>query len=65
MFFKIRKKNWFYLGNDWWENKRWSIVVFKKRIENENFCLRNWNEVGKLYFFYQEILWKDYNNDLI
>lgn len=34
----------------------YSIVVFKKRIENENFCLRNWNEVGKLFFLSRDFM---------
>lgn len=65
MFFKIRKKNWFYLGNDWWENKRWSIV--EKRKKELKMKIFVWEIGMKLenYFFYQEILWKDYNNDLI
>lgn len=41
----------------------YSIVVFKKRIENENFCWEIGIKLGN--YFFQEILWKDYNNDLI
>lgn len=63
MFSKIRKKNWSCLDNDWRENRRWSIIIFKRKIENENFCWEIGMKLGN--YFFQEILWKDYDNDVI
>lgn len=55
------KKNWSRLDNDWWENRRW--IVFKRKIENENFCWKIGVKLGN--YFFQEILWKDYDNYVI